>query len=78
MKRFYRVATLSRQVLVEASDETEARQLGEVALRELYPRLWKNTLLEIRTVVLATDDDIEFWNWHETNLARERDQHSDN
>jgi hypothetical protein len=78
MRRFYRVATLSRQVLVEATDETEARQLGGTALRKLYPRLWKNTPLEIRTVVLATDDDIEFWHWHETMLTHERDQQIDN
>ena len=48
-------------MLVEATDETEPRELGEAALRELYPRHWQKRPLEIRTVNPATKDDIEFW-----------------
>ena len=70
MKRFYRVATLSRYVLVEAADETEAHQLGETALRELDPELMQKTT--VRTVRPATEDEIEFWKWHQDLLARER------
>jgi hypothetical protein len=76
MKRFYRVATLSRYVLVEANDETEARTLGEVALGELFPELMRKAL--IRSVTLATAEDIELWKWHQDFLARERDQQSGN
>jgi hypothetical protein len=72
MKRFYRVATLSRYVLVKAADETEAHQLGETALQELYPELMQKTT--VRTVRLADDDEIELWKWHQDMLAREREQ----
>ena len=72
MKRFYRVATLSRYVLVEAVDESEAHQLGEAALQELDPELMQKTT--VRTVKLATEDEIEFWKWHQDLLARERQQ----
>ena len=76
MKRFFRVATLSRYVLVEAADETEARQLGETALRDLFPDLMQKTT--VRSVTLATDDEIKFWKWHEDMLARDRDQQNEN
>ena len=76
MKRFFRVATLSRYVLVEAADETEARQLGEAALRGLFPELMQKAT--VRSVVLATDDEIEFWKWHQDMLARDRDQQNEN
>ena len=76
MKRFYRVATLSRYVLVEAADETEARTLGETGLRELFPDLMAKTM--VRSVTLATDEDIELWRWHQDFLARERDQQQGN
>jgi hypothetical protein len=72
MKRFFRVATLSRYVLVEAADETEARTLGESALRELFPDLMAKTT--VRSVTFATAEDIELWRWHQDFLARERDQ----
>jgi hypothetical protein len=72
MKHFYRVATLSRYVLVEAADETEARTLGNTALRELFPELMAKTT--VRSVTLATPEDIEPWRWHQDFLARERDQ----
>jgi hypothetical protein len=76
MKRFYRVATLSRYVLVEAADETEARTLGETALRNLFPELMQKTT--IRSVTLATAEDIELCQWHQDFLARERDQQQGN
>ena len=76
MKRFFRVATLSRYVLVEATNETEARRLGETALRDLFPDLMQKTT--VRSVALATDDEIEFWKWHHDMLARDRDQQNEN
>ncbi len=66
----------SRYVLVEAEDETEARTLGESALRELFPELMAKTT--VRSVTLATAEDIELWRWHQDFLARERDQQQGN
>ena len=62
--------------LVRAADETEARQLGEDALRDLDPELMRKTT--IRTVRPASEDEIEFWKCHQDMLARERDQQTDN
>jgi hypothetical protein len=74
----YFVATLARYVLVEADDETQARELGRVALHDLYAdlrqRLGKEVPIEIHTVRAATEDEIELWNWHHNMLAREKQQ----
>ena len=74
----YFVATLARYVLVEADDETQARELGRVALHDLYAdlrqRLGTDVPIEIRTVREATEDEIELWTWHHEMLAREKQQ----
>src|SRR5262245_44682535 len=65
----YYVATLARYVLVDADSDSEARQRGQAALRELYVvdqgRGGKNRPITITTVRLATDDEIELMRWHE-------------
>jgi len=71
----YYVATLARYVLVDAENETHARELGHVALHELYADLrakWgKEVPIEIRTIRHATSDEIDMMKWHHEMLARE-------
>jgi hypothetical protein len=59
----YYVATLTKYVLVEAEDEPQARELGTVALQELFTelssRLGRQVPIEIRTIRLATAEEIE-------------------
>ncbi len=74
MNHYWRVATLSKEVLVQAADETEARQLGEAAHRDLDPELMQKTT--IRTVRLATEDEIEFWKWHQDLLGDQQTENS--
>lgn len=75
MTTTYYVATLARYVLVDADDETHARQLGRPALHDLYAdlrqRMGREVPIEIRTVREATDDEIEFWTWHHNMLEAE-------
>lgn len=77
MKTYY-VATLARYVLVEAEDESQARELGQTALHDLYAdlreRLGRDVPIEIRTVREAAQDEIELWNWHHEMLAKEKRQ----
>lgn len=63
----YYVATLARYVLVVAENETQAREMGHVALRELDAHLPPN----IVTVRLATSDESDLLRWHQDMLARE-------
>ena len=74
MKTYY-VATLARYVLVEADDETTAREVGHAALHTLYAdvreRLGKEVPIEIRTIREATREEVELWNWHHQMLAEE-------
>lgn len=71
----YYVATLARYVLVDAADETQARELGRAALHDLYAdlreRLGRDVPIEIRTVREATGDEIELWTWHHNMLKAE-------
>lgn len=68
MKTFY-VATLARYVLVDAADETEAASLGQDALHALYADLrakhGRDIPIEIRTVRLASDAEIDLWQFHQ-------------
>ena len=70
----YFVATLARYVLVEAAGETEARERGQADLHALYAdlreRLGRKVPIEIRTVRLATADEIELWRWHHEMVAK--------
>lgn len=72
----YLVATLARYVLVDADVETQARELGRVALHDLYAdlrqRLGKDVPIEIRTVREATKEEIELCKWHDEMVAREQ------
>ncbi len=74
----YFVATLARYVLVDAEDETRARELGQDALHELYAdlreRLGREVPIEIRTIREATEDEIELWTWHHKMLNAEKQQ----
>jgi hypothetical protein len=63
----YYVATLANYVLVNAANETDARELGRAALVELTGNATPN----IRTIRLATDDEIELSRWHHEMLDRE-------
>jgi len=67
MMNIYYVATRVRYVLVEAEDECNARVVGHSALHELHAdlgRLGHEVPIEIRTVRLATTDEIDFMKWH--------------
>lgn len=52
---YYYVATVARYVIVRARNEEEARDFGEIALRQLNPNLPTNIL----TIREATRDEIE-------------------
>jgi len=75
MKTYF-VATVARYVLVDAEDETQARELGRPALHDLYAdvreRLGKDVPIEIHTVREATDEEIQLWTWHHEMLAKEK------
>jgi hypothetical protein len=60
----YYVATLARYVLVDAANESDARERGYAALRDLYADDGRSSAeINIRTVRPATDDEIEFCLW---------------
>lgn len=63
MNIFY-VATLARYVLVDATDQDAACDLGRFELRKLYG----HDNFSIRRIRSATDE-IEFMRWHELNVA---------
>ena len=73
MKTFL-VATLARYVLVEAENETQARDLGQTALHELYAdvreRLGRDVPINILTVRDATTGEIELMKWHNEMVAK--------
>ena len=71
----YYVATLARYVLVEAENENAGRELGQVALYELYAdlrqRLGREVSIEIHTIRPATTEDIDMTKWHSEIVALE-------
>ena len=70
----YYVATLACYVLVDAENETQAREKGHAALRELYAELRQSNEevpIEIRTVREADEDENEHWTWHQNMLKAE-------
>jgi len=71
-------ATLARYVVVEAENESQARERGAAALHELYAdlraKLGHEVLIDIRTVRPATSDEIDMVRTHERMLANERRQ----
>jgi len=73
MTMFY-VATRARYVLVEAANDTDARRLGQPALRELHAeidqRIGRDVPVEIHVVRPATRDEIELWKWHQELLGQ--------
>jgi hypothetical protein len=74
--RTYYVATLARYVLVEAENEGQARELGQVALEEQHAELRRGLNRDVPVNILvvrpATTDEIEFSQWGEEMLAQER------
>jgi hypothetical protein len=74
----YYVATLARYVVIDAENESQARERGAAALRELYAdlraRYGREVPIEIRVVRPATSDEIEMVRFHERMLANERRQ----
>ena len=72
------VATIARYVLVEAEDETTARELGRAALYDLYAdareQQGQDVPINIQTVRHATDTEIGLWRWHHEMLSREAGQ----
>jgi hypothetical protein len=72
----YYVATMARYVLVEAENESQARERGRRALNEQYAdlreRLGRNVPIEIRTIRLATEDEVELSKWHGQMVSREQ------
>lgn len=69
MRKYY-VATLSRYVIVDASGEATARDAGHAALVELCADR-PDMPINILTIRLATDSEVDLWNTHQANLARE-------
>jgi len=71
----YFVATLARYVLVDADNDSDARERGHAALHELYAdlreRLGRDVPINILTIRPATEDEIELWRWHHEMVARE-------
>ena len=71
----YYVATLARYVLVEAENENAGRELGQVALYELYAdlrqRLRREVSIEIHTIRPATTEEIDMTKWHSEIVALE-------
>ena len=72
----YYVATLARYVVVEAENESQAREHGAAALHELYTdlraKLGREVPIEIRTVRPATSDEIDMVRWHNRMLVSEQ------
>ena len=68
MRKYY-VATFSRYVIVDATDEATAREAGREALVELYADK-PTTPINILTVRLAADDEVDLCNTHRENVAR--------
>jgi hypothetical protein len=72
----YYVATLARYVVVDAENESQARERGTAALYELYAdvraRYGREVPIEIRVVRPANSDEIEMVRFHERMLANER------
>ena len=77
MKTFL-VATLARYVLVDAENETQARELGQPALHELYAdlreRLGREVPINILPVREATPEEIELMKWHNEMVAKHQQQ----
>ena len=71
----YYLATRARYVVVDAENETQARDLGLLALHELYAdlreRLGREVPIDIHTVRPATTDEIDMTTWHNDMVARE-------
>jgi hypothetical protein len=72
----YFVATLARYVLVNAETEARARELGRIALRELYAdrreRTGGDVPIQVLTVRPATREEIQLGTWHQEMVAREQ------
>ena len=74
----YLVATVARYILFDAENEEHARELGSVALHDLYAglreKLGRDVPITIYTVREATREEIDLWTWHHKMLERENNQ----
>jgi len=74
-KTTFFVAMRFRYVLIDAKDEREAMEESHEEFHELFAglreRLGGFLPIEIQTCRPATDDEIELWNTHCSNLDRE-------
>ena len=72
----YFVATFARYVLVDAETEARARELGQLALHELFADLRERTggdvPIHVLTVRPATREEIQLWTWHHERVSREQ------
>ena len=69
MSKYY-VATLSRYVIVDATDQDIARIAGHAALVELCADR-PDMPINILTIRLATEGEVDLWNTHQENVASE-------
>ena len=73
MTTFY-VATLARYVLVDAETQSQARELGRMALQEMYAAdpewLGKAAPVHFLDIRPATADEIELCRWDQELKAR--------
>lgn len=67
MRKYY-VATLSRYVIVDATGEATARDAGHAALVELCADR-PDMPINILTIRLATEGEVDLWNTHRDNVA---------
>ncbi len=73
-RKMWKVATRVRYVLVDAPTEEQARIDAMPLLDELYAdyrEKYGNHPIEIHTVRLATDAEIQLWDWHQEMVQRE-------
>ena len=70
----YFVGTLSIWTLVDAADETAAREAAIPELHKLYAesgsRIGRDFPIEIRTVRPATQEEIDLLRWHNEMVAK--------
>ena len=74
-KSTFYVASRTRYILIDVESESEARTEGKVKLQWLYHEegLANASSIEVETLRIATDAEIEFWNSHCENINRDRE-----
>ena len=62
------------EVAFENGKTSNATKLQKLVYADLRERLGRDVPMEIRTIRLATDEEVELQSWHEGMVARERSQ----